>query len=171
MIHLHTSESVSEGHPDKVADQISDALLDAFLEEDNKLGTSDHCRVAIETMLAHGVAVVSGEVTSQGYVDVQRIVRETIQSIGYTDPQVGFDGANCGVLVAIQPQCMDISQGVDTGGAGDQGMMFGMASNETPDLMPLPISIAHAIMRQSKLVRISGENPGFRPDAKSQGLR
>ncbi len=168
MIHLHTSESVSEGHPDKVADQISDSLLDAFLEEDQKLGTSDHCRVAIETMLAHGVAVVSGEVTSKGYVDVQKIVRETIQSIGYTDPQIGFDGANCGVLVAIQPQSMDISQGVDYGGAGDQGMMFGMASNETPDLMPLPISIAHAIMRQSKFIRTSKSNPGFRPDAKSQ---
>lgn len=174
MIHIHTSESVSEGHPDKVADQISDALLDAFLEEDTLLRNAGNltagkdCRVAIETMLAHGVAVVSGEVTSQAYVPVEKIVRETIMSIGYTNTQVGFDGENCGVLVAIQPQSMDISQGVDTGGAGDQGMMFGMASNETPELMPLPISIAHALMRQAKVVRDSSDNPGFRPDAKSQ---
>lgn len=168
MIHIHTSESVSEGHPDKVADQISDALLDAFLEEDRKAGNSRHCRVAIETMLAHGVAVVSGEVTSQGYVNVQDIVRQTIKSIGYTDTRIGFDGENCGVLVAIQPQSMDIAQGVDTGGAGDQGMMFGYATNETPELMPLPISIAHALMRKSVQVRNSGANPGFRPDAKAQ---
>lgn len=174
MIHIHTSESVSEGHPDKVADQISDALLDAFLEEDailrksGSLPEGKQCRVAIETMLAHGVAVVSGEVTSHAYVPVEKIVRETIKSIGYTDTQVGFDGENCGVLVAIQPQSMDISQGVDTGGAGDQGMMFGMASNETPELMPLPISIAHAIMRQARMVRNGPDNPGFRPDAKSQ---
>lgn len=174
MFHIHTSESVSEGHPDKVADQISDALLDAFLEEDaamRKAGTlseGKQCRVAIETMLAHGVAVVSGEVTSRAYVPVEKVVRDTIKSIGYTDTRVGFDGENCGVLVAIQPQSMDISQGVDTGGAGDQGMMFGMATNETPELMPLPISIAHALMRQARQVRQGSQNPGFRPDAKSQ---
>ncbi|MBS1723984.1 MAG: methionine adenosyltransferase [Armatimonadetes bacterium] len=174
MTRIYTSESVSEGHPDKVADQISDALLDAFLDEDRRLhkdgaiSPEDHCRVAIETMLAHGVAVISGEVTSAGYVHVQNVVRETIRSIGYTDTNVGFDGSNCGVLVAIQPQSMDIAMGVDTGGAGDQGMMFGMATNETPEMMPLPIAIAHALMRQAKAVRDSAENPGFRPDAKAQ---
>ncbi len=167
---IYTSESVSEGHPDKVADQISDALLDAFLQQDIELGVpaEKRCRVAIETMLAHGVAVVSGEVTTEGYVQVQDIVREMIQSIGYTDAQVGFDGATCGVLVAIQPQSPDIAMGVDLGGAGDQGMMFGMATNETPELMPLPISIAHAIMRQSVHVRRECPEVGFRPDAKSQ---
>ncbi|MBS1713259.1 MAG: methionine adenosyltransferase [Armatimonadetes bacterium] len=174
MVQIYTSESVSEGHPDKVADQISDALLDAFLDEDarllkdGKISPAERCRVAIETMLAHGVAVVSGEVTSAGYVDVQNIVRDTIRSIGYTDTEIGFDGENCGVLVAIQPQSPDIAQGVDTGGAGDQGMMFGYASNETPELMPLPISIAHALMRRSVEVRGTSGNPGFRPDAKAQ---
>jgi S-adenosylmethionine synthetase len=167
---IFTSESVSEGHPDKVADQISDALLDGFLSQDAelKVGPNERCRVAIETMLAHGVAVVSGEVTSQGYVNVQDVVRETIKSIGYTDTQVGFDGENCGVLVAIQPQSHDISRGVDTGGAGDQGMMFGMATSETANLMPLPISIAHALTRRSAEVRRSDPSLGFRPDAKSQ---
>ena len=167
---IFTSESVSEGHPDKVADQISDALLDHFLIEDEKLkvGPGEHCRVAIETMLAHGVAIVSGEVTSHGYVNIQTVVRDTIKSIGYTDTQVGFDGENCGVLVAIQPQSPDIARGVDTGGAGDQGMMFGMATRETADLMPLPISIAHALMRQSACVRWQDTGIGFRPDAKSQ---
>lgn len=174
MNHIYTSESVSEGHPDKVADQISDALLDAFLDEDQrllkegKIGEAERCRVAIETMLAHGVAVVSGEVTSEGYVNVQDIVRKTIQSIGYTDSEIGFDGANCGVLVAIQPQSYDIKIGVDTGGAGDQGMMFGYATNETDEYMPLPISMAHALMRKSVEVRNSPDNPGFRPDAKAQ---
>ncbi len=167
---IFTSESVSEGHPDKVADQISDALLDEFMAEDDRLSVSpeERCRVAIETMLAHGVAVVSGEVTSMGYVNVQTVVRDTIKSIGYTDTRVGFDGENCGVLVAIQPQSPDIKQGVDTGGAGDQGMMFGMATRDTPELMPLPISIAHALMRQSACVRWQDTNLGFRPDAKSQ---
>jgi S-adenosylmethionine synthetase len=167
---IFTSESVSEGHPDKVADQISDALLDGFLAQDDerKVPPEKRCRVAIETMLAHGVAIVSGEVTSEGYVNVQGVVRETIKSIGYTDTRVGFDGENCGVLVSIQAQASDIAQGVDTGGAGDQGMMFGMATNETPDLMPLPISIAHALMRQSACVRWQDPSVGFRPDAKSQ---
>lgn len=174
MTRIYTSESVSEGHPDKVADQISDALLDAFLDADQsllqsgKIGEAERCRVAIETMLAHGCAVVSGEVTSAGYVDVQAVVRETIKSIGYTSTEVGFDGENCGVLVAIQPQSPDIAQGVEGGGAGDQGMMFGYATNETQELMPLPISISHALMRQSVAVRNSESNPGFRPDAKAQ---
>lgn len=169
-INIYTSESVSEGHPDKVADQISDALLDEFLREDERLNVEPGkmCRVAIETMLAHGVACVSGEVTSSGYVDVQRIVRDTIKSIGYTDTRVGFDGENCGVLVAIQGQSPDIAQGVDTGGAGDQGMMFGLATRETDELMPLPIAIAHAMMKRSADVRRSNPSLGFRPDAKSQ---
>jgi S-adenosylmethionine synthetase len=167
---IFTSESVSEGHPDKVADQISDALLDGFLAEDDRLQVppEKRCRVAIETMLAHGVAIVSGEVTSEGYVPVQNVVRETIKSIGYTDTNVGFDGENCGVLVAIQPQSSDIAMGVNTGGAGDQGMMFGMATNETPELMPLPLAIAHALTRQSVSVRWQDPSLGFRPDAKSQ---
>lgn len=169
---IYTSESVSEGHPDKVADQISDALLDGFLEEDRRLAAAglphQPCRVAIETMLAHGVAVVSGEVTSEGYVNVAQVVRETISEIGYTDTQVGFDGSSCGVLVAIQPQSSDIAQGVDTGGAGDQGMMFGMACRETPELMPLPISISHALMKRAADVRRANPTLGFRPDAKAQ---
>jgi S-adenosylmethionine synthetase len=159
---IYTSESVSEGHPDKVADQISDALLDEFLKQDPT------ARVAVETMLAHGVAVVSGEVTTTAYVDVQRVVRDTIKEIGYTDTRVGFDGDNCGVLVAIQGQSPDIAMGVDTGGAGDQGMMFGMATNETPELMPLPISIAHAMMAEATKARKSNRELGLRPDAKSQ---
>jgi S-adenosylmethionine synthetase len=162
MTQIFTSESVSEGHPDKVADQISDALLDEFLQEDPA------SRVAIETMLAHGVAIVAGEVTCSGYVEVQKVVRETIKSIGYTDTRVGFDGSSCGVLVAIQEQSRDIAMGVDTGGAGDQGMMFGMATNETPDYMPVPISIAHALMKQAAEVRHANPSLGLRPDAKSQ---
>lgn len=167
---IYTSESVSEGHPDKLADQISDALLDEFLRQDLELGVPEgkKCRVAIETMLAHGVAIVSGEVTSEGYVSVQNIVRETIKQVGYTSTDIGFDGDNCGVLVAIQPQSSDIAMGVDTGGAGDQGMMFGMACNESPELMPLPISIAHALTRRAAEVRRANPGLGFRPDAKSQ---
>lgn len=159
---IYTSESVSIGHPDKVADQISDALLDEFIKQDPR------SRVAVETMLAHGVAVVSGEVTTNAYVNVQEVVRETIKSIGYTNTAVGFDGDNCGVLVAIQGQSNDIAMGVDTGGAGDQGMMFGYATNETKELMPLPISIAHAIMRKAVEIRKSNPGLGLRPDAKSQ---
>jgi len=159
---IYTSESVSEGHPDKLADQISDALLDAFLEQDKR------SRVAVETLLTRGVAVVAGEVTTDGYVDVAKTVRETIAEAGYTDTDFGFDGRTCGVLVAIQEQSQDIAMGVDTGGAGDQGMMFGMATRETDELMPLPLSIAHALTRQSAEVRRRHSTLGLRPDAKSQ---
>ena len=159
---IYTSESVSIGHPDKVADQISDALLDEFLKQDPR------SRVAVETMLAHGVAVVSGEVTTNAYVNVQDVVRETIKSIGYTRSEHGFDGDSCGVLVAIQGQSNDIAMGVDSGGAGDQGMMFGYATNETNNLMPLPIAIAHSLMRKAVEVRRANPSIGLRPDAKSQ---
>jgi S-adenosylmethionine synthetase len=159
---IYTSESVSEGHPDKLADQISDALLDSFLEQD------DHSRVAVETLLTRGVAVVAGEVTTKGYVDIPKTVRRTITEAGYTDTDLGFDGNTCGVLVAIQGQSDDIALGVDTGGAGDQGMMFGMATRETPELMPLPISIAHALTRQASSIRQKHPTLGLRPDVKSQ---
>ena len=157
-----TSESVSEGHPDKLADQISDALLDAFLSDD-KLS-----RVAIETLLTRGVAVVAGEVTTEAYVDVAQVVRQTVTDAGYTHTDLGFDGNTCGVLVAIQGQSPDIAQGVDTGGAGDQGMMYGMATRETPELMPLPIAIAHALTRRADSTRRKHPDLGLRPDVKSQ---
>jgi S-adenosylmethionine synthetase len=159
---VFTSESVSEGHPDKLADQISDALLDDCLRQDS------NARVAIETMLTRGLAVVAGEVTVEGYVDVANIVRETINEVGYTDVDLGLDGDTCGVLVGIQEQSPDIAQGVDTGGAGDQGMMYGMATNETEELMPLPIAIAHALTRQSSEIRRKHPSFGLRPDSKSQ---
>lgn len=159
---IYTSESVSEGHPDKLADQISDALLDECLRQDPK------ARVAIETLLTRGLAVVAGEVTVDGYVDVADIVRKTINEVGYTDTELGFDGSTCGVMVAIQEQSPDIAVGVDVGGAGDQGMMFGMATNETPELMPLPISIAHALVRKASEVRRKHPSLGLRPDVKSQ---
>jgi S-adenosylmethionine synthetase len=157
-----TSESVSEGHPDKLADQISDALLDAFIEQDK------HSRVAIETLLTRGVAVVAGEVTTEAYVDVAQTVRQTVTAAGYTHTDLGFDGNTCGVLVAIQGQSPDIAMGVDTGGAGDQGMMFGLATKETPELMPLPIAIAHALTRRASAVRRQHPDLGLRPDVKSQ---
>ena len=159
---IFTSESVSEGHPDKLADQISDALLDACLEKD------PNARVAIETLLTRGLAVVAGEVTVDGYIEVADIVRDTINEVGYTDTELGFDGSTCGVMVAIQEQSPDIAVGVDTGGAGDQGMMFGMATNETPELMPLPISMAHALVRRATHVRKKHPSLGLRPDVKSQ---
>ncbi|HVL38013.1 MAG TPA: methionine adenosyltransferase [Fimbriimonadaceae bacterium] len=159
---IFTSESVSEGHPDKLADQISDALLDDCLRQDKS------ARVAIETLLTRGLAVVAGEVTMDGYVEVAKIVRDTINDVGYTDTDLGLDGNTCGVMVAIQEQSPDIAMGVDTGGAGDQGMMFGMATNETPELMPLPLSIAHALTRKAAEVRRKHPSMGFRPDAKSQ---
>lgn len=159
---IFTSESVSEGHPDKLSDQISDALLDAFLAQDQ------NARVAIETLLTRGLAVVAGEVTVDGYVEVADLVRKTITDVGYTSTELGFDGNTCGVMLAIQEQSPDIAAGVDTGGAGDQGMMFGMASRETPELMPLPISIAHALTRKGAEVRKADNGLGLRPDAKSQ---
>ncbi|MCC7436088.1 MAG: methionine adenosyltransferase [Methanoregulaceae archaeon] len=159
---IFTSESVSEGHPDKLADQISDALLDECLRQDPK------ARVAIETLLTRGLAVVAGEVTVDGYIEVADIVRRTINEVGYTDTELGFDGSTCGVMVAIQEQSPDIAVGVDTGGAGDQGMMFGMAANETAELMPLPISIAHALVRRAADVRKKHPSLGLRPDVKSQ---
>jgi len=160
---IFTSESVSEGHPDKLADQISDALLDEFLQQDK------HSRVAIETLLTRGLAIVAGEVTStDAYVDINKIVRQTINEVGYTDTELGFDGNTCGVMVAIQEQSPDIAMGVDRGGAGDQGMMFGMATRETPELMPLPISIAHALTARASTVRRKHSSLGLRPDVKSQ---
>ncbi len=161
-LRIFTSESVSEGHPDKLADQISDALLDDCLRQDA------NARVAIETLLTRGLAVVAGEVTVDGYVDVAKIVRNTVREVGYTDTALGFDGDTCGVMVAIQEQSPDIAVGVDTGGAGDQGMMFGMATNETPEMMPLPIAIAHALTRRTSAVRREHPALGLRPDAKSQ---
>jgi S-adenosylmethionine synthetase len=159
---VYTSESVSEGHPDKLADQISDSLLDAALAQDQ------NARVAIETLLTRGLAVVAGEVTVDGYIEVADIVRNTINEVGYTDTELGFDGSTCGVMVAIQEQSADIAVGVDTGGAGDQGMMFGMATRETTELMPLPISIAHALTRKAADVRRKHPSLGLRPDVKSQ---
>ncbi len=161
--HIYTSESVSEGHPDKLADQISDAILDAVLDKDKE------ARVAIETLVAHGFAVVAGELTThEAYVDVAKLVRETIKDVGYVSTELGFDGGSCGVLVALHDQSRDISKGVDSGGAGDQGMMFGLACRETPELMPLPISVAHALTRRSVKVRREHPSLGLRPDAKSQ---
>ncbi|MFZ4507464.1 MAG: methionine adenosyltransferase [Fimbriimonas sp.] len=177
---IYTSESVSEGHPDKLADQISDALLDAIFDEARRFDTREgkdpeaapilpHSRAAIETLLTRGLCIVAGEVRLQeGWVDVQKIVRDTINEVGYTDTDLGFDGNTAGVMVAIQEQSRHIAQGVDTGGAGDQGMMFGMATKETPEMMPLPLSIAHALTRQSAIIRKRHPSLGLRPDAKSQ---
>ena len=153
MRNLFTSESVSEGHPDKVCDQISDAVLDALLEQDK---TS---RVACETFVTTGLVLVGGEITTKGYIEVQEIVRNVIRDIGYTKAGVGFDADSCSVLSSIHSQSPDIAQGVDTGGAGDQGMMFGYASSETPELMPAPIMYAH------KLSSSFGECPKETTDA------
>ena len=160
--HLFTSESVTEGHPDKVADQISDAVLDAVLAQD-PMG-----RVACEVLVTTGICVVSGEITTTCYVDVPRIARDTILDIGYTDAAFGFDGKTCGVLNTIQSQSPDIAMGVDTGGAGDQGLMFGYACDETPELMPLPIQLAHRLTEKLSQVRRSGALKYLRPDGKSQ---
>ena len=159
---LFTSESVTEGHPDKIADQISDAILDACLEQDPL------SRVACETLTCTGLVVVAGEITTQAYVDFQTLVRETVREIGYDDALKGFDCNTCGVISTINRQSPDIAQGVDTGGAGDQGMMFGYATNETPELMPTPISLAHRLAERLTEVRKKGKLPYLRPDGKSQ---
>jgi S-adenosylmethionine synthetase len=162
MRHIFTSESVTEGHPDKMADQISDAVLDAVLRDD-PMG-----RVACEVLLTTGICVVSGEITTTTYVDVPKLARSVIDQIGYNNATYGFDCHTCGILNTIQSQSPDIAMGVDTGGAGDQGMMFGYACDETPELMPLPIMMAHKLVRQLSDVRRAGKLDFLRPDGKSQ---
>jgi S-adenosylmethionine synthetase len=159
---LFTSESVGEGHPDKLADAISDAILDACLADD------PYSRVAIETLLTRGLAVVAGELTTKTYVEIADVVRGTILEVGYNDVALGFDGHTTGVTVAIQKQSPDIAMGVDTGGAGDQGLMFGYACTETPELMPLPIAIAHRLTKRQAEIRRADTGLGLGPDAKSQ---
>jgi S-adenosylmethionine synthetase len=162
MRHIFTSESVTEGHPDKMADQISDAVLDAVLKDDPT------GRVACEVLITTGICVVSGEITTTTYVDVPRLARSVIADIGYDDATYGFDAKTCGIINSIQSQSPDIAMGVDTGGAGDQGLMFGYASDETPELMPLPIMLAHKLVRQLSEVRRAGKLDFLRPDGKSQ---
>lgn len=159
---LFTSESVTEGHPDKISDQISDAILDAMLADD------PFSRVACETMVTTGLAIVAGEVTTRTYVDIPGIVRDTVKEIGYTRAKYGFDYETCGVISTIDKQSPDIAMGVDTGGAGDQGLMFGFACDETPELMPLPIMLAHKLCKKLSEVRKKDILPYIRPDGKSQ---
>jgi S-adenosylmethionine synthetase len=161
-VHLFTSESVTEGHPDKVADQISDAVLDEVLRQDPT------GRVACETTVTTGMVLLAGEISTKAYVDFPGVVRRVVREIGYTQTAYGFDSETCAVLSAIDPQSPDIAQGVDTGGAGDQGLMFGFACQETPELMPLPIALAHRLTRGLARVRKAGEIRWLRPDGKSQ---
>jgi len=160
--HLFTSESVTEGHPDKLCDQISDAVLDAYLAQDPL------SRVACECLVTTGTLIVAGEITSRGRVDIPEVAREVIKEVGYTDARYGFDYKTCGILTAVQRQSPDIAMGVDKGGAGDQGMMFGYATNQTEELMPLPISLAHHMVRRLTEVRKNGTLKYLRPDGKSQ---
>jgi S-adenosylmethionine synthetase len=160
--HLFTSESVTEGHPDKIADQISDGILDSILAQDPV------ARVACETLVTTGLAIIAGEITTNCYVDFQKIVREVIRDVGYTRAKYGFDYETCSVLSSIHEQSRDIGQGVDTGGAGDQGLMFGYACTETPELMPLPITLAHKLVRGLSEMRRTGVLDYLRPDGKSQ---
>src|SRR5258707_5182586 len=160
--HLFTSESVTEGHPDKIADQISDSILDAILAQD-PVG-----RVACETLVTTGLAIVAGEITTSCYVDFRSIARDTIREVGYARGKYGFDSETCAVLSSIHGQSPDIAQGVDPGGAGDQGLMFGFACTETPELMPLPIMLAHKLVKGLSCLRRDGTLDYLRPDGKSQ---
>src|SRR5262249_10435307 len=160
--YLFTSESVTEGHPDKIADQISDAVLDAIIAQD-PVG-----RVACETLLTTGLVVVAGEITTSCYADIPRIARDTIKGVGYTRAKFGFDYETCGVITAVDGQSPDIAMGVDSLGAGDQGLMFGYACRETEELMPLPIMLAHKLVQRLSEVRKKGEISYLRPDGKSQ---
>jgi S-adenosylmethionine synthetase len=160
--YLFTSESVTEGHPDKIADQISDGILDAIMAKDK------NCRVACETLITTGLALVAGEISTKAYVEIPDIIREVIQGVGYSDATWGFDHRTCSVLTSIDAQSGDIAMGVDTGGAGDQGLMFGYASNETTELMPMPIILAHRLTRRLAEVRKKGILNWVRPDGKAQ---